>query len=75
MISAEKAIVRKPADLSKSFLKLNKLSVPNQRRTPYAGAELGKFDLNQQILEKASTISAKYKKAIIGPETGKKAVA
>ena len=73
--SAGKAIVRKPADFSKSFLKLNKLSVPNQRRTPYAGAELGKFDLNQQILEKASTISAKHQKAIIGPGTGKKAVA
>ena len=50
--SAGKAIVRKPADFSKSFLKLNKLSVPNQRRTPYAGAELGKFDPNQQTLEK-----------------------
>ena len=55
--SAGKAIVRKPADISKSFLKLNKLSVPNQRRTPYAGAELGKFDLTQQILKKASDIS------------------
>ena len=46
---------RKPPDFSKRFLKLNELSVPNQRRfkrTPYAGAELGKFDPNQQTLEK-----------------------
>ena len=55
--SAGKAIVRKPADFSKSFLKLNKLSVPNQRQTSYAGAELGKIDLTQQILKKASDIS------------------
>ena len=57
--SAGEAIDRKPADSSKRFLKLNELSVPNQRikRTPYAGAELGKFDLTQQILKKASAIS------------------
>ena len=58
--SAGEAIDRKPADFSKRFLKLNELSVPNQRRfkrTPYAGAELGKFDLTQQILKKASDIS------------------
>ena len=45
-----KATDRKPPDFSKRFLKLNKLSVPNQRRskrTPYAGTELGKFDLAQ----------------------------
>ena len=58
--SAGEAVDRKPADFNKRFLKLNELSVPNQRRfkrTPYAGAELGKFDLTQQILKKASDIS------------------
>ena len=49
---SRKSHSQKASRFQQKFLKLNKLSVPNQRRTPYAGAELGKFDPNQQTLEK-----------------------